>query len=56
MSTLDYILGDPMQKKAEMDAQIAREKEEYEANEKATKEKNKFEKERDMLAMKKKAI
>lgn len=34
MSTLDYILGDPMQKKAEMEAENARRKEEYELNEK----------------------
>ena len=56
MSTLDYILGDPMQKKAEMDAEQARLKAEYELNEKKTKERNKFIKDRDMAAMKKKAI
>ena len=42
MSTLDYILGDPMQKKAEIDAVTTKQKEAKERKEQEDKQRNKM--------------
>lgn len=52
LTTLDYILGDPMQREAEMAAQAAAAKEEMEREEKRKKDENIRIKNRDMMRMK----
>ena len=56
MSTLDYILGDPMQKKAEIDAVTTKQKEAKERKELEDKQRNKMQKEQEMNAMRKEAV